>query len=74
MEGESVLYCGRLVPVENFRVFVYGLEGATKLVNSWDEYEKAMATGLWFPTKDEVEAMHDEVEEKPKQSDKPKRK
>jgi hypothetical protein len=63
MEGESVLYCGRLVPVDNFRVFVYGAGGSQKLVNTWIEYENAMATGLWFPTKDEVEAHFNALEE-----------
>lgn len=59
MSDEFVLYDGRMVSKENFRVFVYGLEGAQKVVNSWLEYEAAMASGLWFPSKDEVAAMID---------------
>lgn len=49
---EWVSYCGRKVPKENFRAFVYSLNDEQMLVNSWDEYEKAISSGIWFPTKD----------------------
>lgn len=46
---------GRMVPVENFRAFVYGIDGKKKLIDSWKEFESHMSTGLWFPTKAEAE-------------------
>ena len=74
MNAEYVLYNGRMVSKEGFRVFVYGQEGAQKVVNSWDEYETAMATGLWFPTKDEAAAMIEKKETKEQEQVKFKRK
>jgi len=53
---EWVSYCGRQVPKENFRVFVYSLNDEQKVVNSWDEYQEAISSGVWFPTKDFEEA------------------
>jgi hypothetical protein len=54
MKGEMVIYNGRTVPTEGFRVFIYGYDGQQKLVNSWKEYQSHIETGLWFPTKDAV--------------------
>jgi hypothetical protein len=51
MTGEHVIYDGRLVPKEGFRVFIYGHDGKQKLVESWAEYEKHIQTGIWFSTK-----------------------
>ena len=50
-----VNYCGRNVPKENFRAFVYGKNEEQLLVNSWDEYLNAISSGLWFPTKNALE-------------------
>jgi hypothetical protein len=54
MNGEAVLYQGRHVLKEGFRAFVYGHDGATLLVNSWDEFTKACSSGLWFASNKEV--------------------
>lgn len=54
MKGETVLYDGRVVSKEGFRAFIYGCDGKTKLVNSWQEFEKEMSSGVWFPSKDKV--------------------
>jgi hypothetical protein len=48
MEGIPAIYLGRQVSKTNFRAFIYGHDGSKKLVNSWDEFEKHMQTGLWF--------------------------
>lgn len=54
MTGEHVIYDGRLVPKEGFRVFIYGSDGKQKLVESWSDYENHLATGVWFSTKADV--------------------
>lgn len=54
-EVERVMYQGRAVPKDAFRVFVYGKDKAMKLMNSWDEYSKAIASGLWFANKDDID-------------------
>lgn len=43
----QVMYLGRWVNKEHFRTFVYN-EKSEKIVNSYDEYEAAIASGLWF--------------------------
>jgi hypothetical protein len=48
MEGETVLYDGRIVPKQGFRVFIYGFDGQTKLVESWEEYQENISSGVWF--------------------------
>ena len=48
MQDAPAMYLGRLVPKQNFRTFIYAPNGSSKLVESWMEYEKHMATGLWF--------------------------
>lgn len=52
MKGEIVQYDGRAVPKEGFRVFIYGFDNQTKLVESWEEYQKCISSGLWFCYKD----------------------
>lgn len=64
MEGIPATYLGRIVPKEHFRAFIYGPNQQKRLVNSWDEFEAHMASGLWFATEDEA---------KPAPIDKPKR-
>ena len=55
MQGESVLYQGRLVEKDGFRAFVYSREGTTKLANSWDEFLNLIGTGLWHASLEDVE-------------------
>ncbi len=66
MKGIPAVYLGRLVSKENFRAFVYAPGGSKKLVESWDEFEKHMETGLWFATK--VDALCRVPVEKPKRT------
>jgi hypothetical protein len=51
MDGENALYLGKIVDKKHFRVFVYASDGKTRLVNSWDEFESLMKTGLWFASR-----------------------
>lgn len=51
MEGETVMYDGRVVPKEGFRVFIYGFDNQTKLVESWEEYKNHISSGVWFTHK-----------------------
>ena len=62
MEGEFVKYCGRMVPKEGFRAFIYNREGHEKLVNTWQQYEDYMAVGTWYASKEDIPA-HDEPED-----------
>ncbi len=66
MEGECVKYCGTVVPKEGFRTFIYGANGAQKLVESWMAYEDHIASGVWFSTREEVPAQDALDEVKPK--------
>lgn len=54
MQGTQVLYLGRSIAKEGFRAFVYGVNDQRKLVNSWHEFEAAMASGVWFACQDDV--------------------
>jgi hypothetical protein len=54
MEGIPATYLGRIVSKKNFRAFIYGENGVSKLVNSWDEFEAHMATGIWFALKEDA--------------------
>jgi len=48
MQGTQVVYNGRSIAKEGFRAFIYAANGVTKLINSWEDYEEHMASGLWF--------------------------
>lgn len=48
-----VTYLGKKVPVSSFRAFVYSKDDQ-KLVNSWDEFQEAMASGVWFAEKKDI--------------------
>lgn len=49
----QVLYLGRWVPRDSFRVFVYNTSGQ-KLCNSYDEYQKLISSGTWWAEKQDV--------------------
>ncbi len=53
MEGIPAIYKGRVISKENFRVFVYATNGAKKLMESWEEFERHIQTGTWFATRAE---------------------
>lgn len=50
MKGTPAEYLGRLVDKKHFRAFVHGVGGQRRLVESWDEYEACMQSGVWFAT------------------------
>lgn len=54
MEGVPAIYLGQIVDKKHFRTFVYGMGGAKKLVESWDEFESHMQSGLWFSTQEDA--------------------
>ncbi len=51
--SQQVEYQGRWIDSDHFRVFVYGKE-SQKIVNSYKEYQEALATGLWFSRKEDI--------------------
>ena len=74
MNGAPATYKGRIVSKEHFRAYIYAPNGNKKLVESWDEFERHMETGLWFANKkDAVQSVVAEVveDEKPKAKKKP---
>lgn len=52
MVEKQVLYMGRWVPKEHFRVFVHN-ETGQKLANSHEEFTQLISSGLWFVEKPE---------------------
>jgi hypothetical protein len=58
MQQGSVFYNGRHVPIDGFRTYIYGNAGQKKLVNSWDEFQAHVSTGMWFALKNEVNIKH----------------
>lgn len=50
MKGTPAIYLGRIVDKKNFRAFIYGANGTRRLVESWEEFEANMQTGIWFAT------------------------
>lgn len=51
---QTVMYLGRPVDKAHFRAYIYGANGLEKLVNSWNEFQTHMQTGLWFATRHEA--------------------
>lgn len=54
MQGEPAIYRGKIVDKKHFRVFVYNANGDAKLVESWEKFQDAMQSGIWFATKAEA--------------------
>lgn len=72
MEGSPANYLGRIVSKENFRAFIYAPDGNQRLVESWEEFEANMQSGVWFATLEDAKASIAKVEEeKPKAAPKP---
>jgi len=75
MQGTQVVYLGRSIAKESFRAFIYGADGSKRLVNSWDEFERFMASGVWFASAEEAKPKEqelaqevvEEVQEEPKE-------
>jgi hypothetical protein len=55
MKGSPAIYLDRIVDKKHFRAFVHGTNGEKKLVNSWDEFEAAMESGIWFATVEDAQ-------------------
>lgn len=55
MKGVPAIYLGQIVDKKYFRTFVYSMNGKKKLVESWDEYERDMSSGLWFSTQEDAQ-------------------
>lgn len=49
--NDYVTYLGRTVLRENFRTYVYGQDSQKKLVNSWNQFQEAIGSGLWHAEK-----------------------
>jgi hypothetical protein len=56
MKGVPAIYLGQIVDKKFFRTFVYSMDGSKKLVESWDEYERHMESGLWFSTQEDAKS------------------
>lgn len=70
MKGTPAIYLGRIINKENFRAFIYGPNGQRRLVESWDEFEANMQSGVWFATQEEAnESISPSKEEEPVQAD-----
>jgi len=54
MKDAPAIYLGRVVSKKNFRTYIYCADGISKLVESWDDFEKHMETGIWFASKKEA--------------------
>lgn len=72
MNGTPAIYLGRIVDKKNFRAFIYGKNGEKKLVESWDEFEANIQTGIWFASHEDI--VSDSVKPKLKAKRKPKSK
>lgn len=56
MKGVPAIYLGQIVDKKHFRTFIYSMDGSKKLVESWDEYERHMETGLWFAMQEDAKS------------------
>ncbi len=74
MKGTPAIYLGNVVEKKNFRAFIYGPNGQRRLVESWEEFEANMQTGVWFATKEEAEEPVSVVKDVEKQKAKPRAK
>lgn len=74
MDNSLVKYLGRMVPRLGFRAYVYAQDGSNKLVESYDGYQDAMASGVWFAAIEDASAIAVLSEEAPKRTRKSGRK
>ncbi len=51
---KQVPYLGRWVDREHFRAFVYDRNSQQKLAKSYDEFERLIASGIWFDSLDNL--------------------
>lgn len=82
MKGETVIYKGRIIDKKIFRAFIYGANGEKKLVESWDQFQSHMQSGIWFASVEDAKSIKGIIENsepvksnlKPKSNSKPKTK
>lgn len=76
MKGTPAIYLDRIVEKKNFRAFIYGANGERRLVESWEEFEANMQSGVWFATVEDAQASKAVIEEEnePEVDEKPKAK
>ena len=55
MKDITPIYLGRIVSKKNFRTYVYAPDGSQKLVESWEEFEREMESGLWFISQEDAQ-------------------
>jgi len=70
-DTRQVEYLGRWVSKQHFRAFVFNRTGGQKLANSWDEFQKLMATGLWSARKEDIEQLAENMPPLPPEEYKP---
>lgn len=58
MADEMIQYDGRYVPKAGFRVYIYGYDNKKLLVNSWEEYQEKISSGIWYPKISDVPERH----------------
>jgi len=68
MEGTPAIYLGRIVSKDNFRAFIYAPNGGQRLVESWEEFEANMQSGLWFATPEDAKGAVEVAKPKPRPS------
>lgn len=56
--SDQVMYKGTWTDKKYFRAFLFNEKGETQLANSYDEYEKMIASGVWF-TDEKIPASKD---------------
>lgn len=54
MKGTPAIYKGRIIDKKVFRAFIYGANNEKKLVESWDAFEAAMQSGIWFASRQNI--------------------
>lgn len=75
MEGAQAVYLGNIVSKKGFRTFIYSSTGDKLLVESWEDFEDKMASGIWFASSDEAVKIKKPVkveEDEPKELKEPK--
>jgi hypothetical protein len=73
MSASPAMYLGKVIDKKNFRAFIYGANGERRLVNSWQEFEANMQSGVWFATIEDAVSSKEVAKEEPKKKQ-PKRK
>ena len=73
MKGTPAIYLGRIVDKKHFRAFIHAPDGARRLVESWDEFEANMQSGVWFATPEDAKASLEVVKPKAKRASRAKK-